>query len=382
MNAYYEYDNDVFRDKVILCPCDDPEWSNFTKYFVQNFERFGLKKLISTSYAQNANGKFRALTKDTNKSGCLEGNGDFRSEEVTKLRDEADIIITNEPFSLCREFVAWLFEGKVQFAIIANMNAITYKEIFPLLKENKMWLGTTHPKEFIEPDGSIKKFGNILWFTNIDHNLRHEKLKLMTMRENLKYNKKLKKKFENDYGVLEYPKYDNYDAIEVPFVDAIPRDYVPCWFNCEHVEDCPWALSEGLDSDRTALCEDKNNGCMGVPITYLDKHTLNQFDIIGVTESEGKGFSNGLFSGSKVTQPIINRPDQTRRIYKRIFIRQKKCNGVIGVPVTFLNKINLDQFRIIGLDRYTVPKEALVGGRVAINGKSCYARILIQIKKG
>ena len=174
MNAYVEYDPDVFRGKTILLPCDDPEWSNFTRYFATNFQRFGLKKLISTSYAKGAgnrqlsifekesplydeekhetHGKLFTLTRDTDGSGnidtddiefsgYLEGDGDFRSPEVCALRDEADIIITNPPFSLFREFLAWIMEGKKQFIILGNMNAITYKEVFPQLKNNRIWLG-------------------------------------------------------------------------------------------------------------------------------------------------------------------------------------------------------------------------------------------------
>ena len=174
MNAYVEFNPHVFRGKTILLPCDDPEWSNFTKYFASNFERFGLKKLISTSYAKgaankqptlfeldsplydaekhNTHGKLFTLTHDTDGSGnidtddvefsgYLEGDGDFRSPEVCKLRDEADIIITNPPFSLFREFLAWIMKASKDFIILGNMNAITYKEVFPPLKDNKMWLG-------------------------------------------------------------------------------------------------------------------------------------------------------------------------------------------------------------------------------------------------
>ena len=177
--AYIDYNPDVFRDKTILLPCDDPEWSNFTKFFAQNFEAFGLKKLISTSYAfesKNANipyqislfeeqaphfdpninkirGKIFTLDHDSNQNGVidiedlewqyLEGDGDFRSDEVKKLRDEADIIITNPPFSLFREFLAWIIEADKQFSIVSNKNAVTYKEVFPLIKDNKIWSGRT-----------------------------------------------------------------------------------------------------------------------------------------------------------------------------------------------------------------------------------------------
>lgn len=174
MNAYVEYDPDVFRDKTVFLPCDDPEWSNFTKYFAANFTRFGLKKLISTSYAKGAankqmtlfelesplfdadkhdtHGKLFTLTSDIDGSGqvdtddiefsgYLEGDGDFRSAEVRALRDEADIIITNPPLSLFREFLAWILDAGKQFVILGNMNAITYKEVFPHLKDNEIWLG-------------------------------------------------------------------------------------------------------------------------------------------------------------------------------------------------------------------------------------------------
>ena len=299
MNAYVELNPDVFRGKSILLPCDDPEWSNFTKYFASNFERFGLKKLVSTSYAKGArnrqlslfemesplfdedlhddHGKLFTLTCDTDGSGYidtddiefsgyLKGDGDFRSEEVTALRDEADIIITNPPFSLFREFLAWIIEGKKQFSIIGNQNAITYKEVFPLLKDNKMWLGYSihsgdrkfnvpddYPLEAascgVDPDGrKWLRVKGVRWFTNIDHGGRHEPLMLDTMAHNLKFNKKLKKKLENDFGIIDYPHFDNYDAIEVPFTECIPSDY----------EDV-----------------------MGVPISFLDKYNPEQFEIVG-----------------------------------------------------------------------------------------------------
>ena len=289
MNAYYEYNHDVFRGKTILCPCDDPEWSNFTRYFAANFTRFGLKKLISTSYAKSASnrqmtlfeqnsplydatkhethGKVFILNSDANGNGAidtddirftgyLEGDGDFRSEEVTTLRDESDVIITNPPFSLFREFLAWILEADKKFVIIGSMNAIKYKEVFPLLRDNKMWLGTTKPHEFIIPNADgfvdmngsyVQKFGNICWYTNIDHGIRHKRLILDTMAHNLKFNKKLRRKFENDYGKLEYPHYDNYDAIEVPFTECIPSDY---------------------------------DGVMGVPISFMDKYNPDQFKIV------------------------------------------------------------------------------------------------------
>ena len=341
MNAYLEYNEDVFRGKTILLPCDDPEWSNFTRYFAQNYEKLGLKKLISTSYAieskkykikdwqptlfeqqapwfdvdkSKINGKIFILDHDTNKNGridiedlewnYLEGDGDFRSEEICKLRDEADFIITNPPFSLFKEFVAWIMKSGKKFAVIGNMNAITYKEIFPLIKGNRLWLGATGngsdmvfrvPEGFVVKDsdrekaerlgykGNYTRLGNSCWYTNIEHGRRHEPLSLMTMQQNLKFSR------HKEIKERGYLQYDNYDAIEIPFTDAIPSDY---------------------------------NGVMGVPISFLDKYCPEQFIIIGATESEGKGFSGGIWHNtSGIAQPTIN----SERIYKRIFI--KKANG-------------------------------------------------------
>ena len=297
MNAYLEYNPNVFKNKTILLPADDPEWSNFTKFFAQNFERFGLKKLISTSYAYESKkitepyqlslfesespkfdkdktkvkGKIFVLDKDENKSGkidiedlqwdYLEGDGDFRSDEVKKLRDESDIIITNPPIRLFREFVNWILEKHKKFIIIGHQNATSYKEIFPLIKDNKIWLGkgfdggATH---FINKyyddyatagehkDGMIRVSG-VVWFTNIDHGRRHQPLQLMTMKDNLKFSKH-KEILENGYQ-----KYENFDAIDVSFTDAIPSDY---------------------------------KGVMGVPITFLNKYNPDQFVILGFGAGE------------------------------------------------------------------------------------------------
>ena len=303
MNAYVEFNPNVFRNKTILLPCDDPEWSNFTKYFATNFERFGLKKLISTSYAKGAanhrttafelmsplydealhetRGKLFTLTRDRDGSGnidtddiefsgYLEGDGDFRSEEVCRLRDESDVIITNPPFSLFREFLAWIMAGEKKFVIIGNQNAITYKEVFPLIKDNVLWLGySIHSgdRKFTVPDDypleasgcgvdeNGQKFirvKGVRWFTNLDHGKRHEPLLLDTAAHNLKFNKKLLQKLRECEIVGGYPHYDNYDAIEVPFTECIPSDY---------------------------------DGVMGVPITFLDKYSPEQFDILGMCEN-------------------------------------------------------------------------------------------------
>ena len=297
MNAYVEFNPDVFRGKTVLLPCDDPEWSNFTKYFAANFERFGLKKLISTSYAKSAgsrqltlfeqesplfdadkhdtHGKLFTLTRDKDGSGhvdtddiefsgYLEGDGDFRSVEVKALRDEADIIITNPPFSLFHEFISWILDGNKQFAIIGNMNALKYREVFPRLLSGDIWLGTTGPKEFIvsatvddrsnfvvqEGKQTLATFGNVRWYTNLDHGRRHTPLLLDTMVHNLKFNKKLRRKLAEKYHTDTYPKFSNYDALEVPFVECIPSDY---------------------------------EGVMGVPISFLEKHNPEQFELLGMS---------------------------------------------------------------------------------------------------
>lgn len=318
MNAYLEFDPDVFRGKTVLLPCDDPEWSNFTKFFALHFAEFGLKKLISTSYAPNSNagashyaptlfelddpkydekksmerGRVFVLEpKDITSDGkididdlqwsYLEEDGDFRSKEVTALRDEADFVITKPPFSLFREFVAWLVEADVRFAVIGGNNSVTYKEIFPLIQSNNIWIGATGNSTdmvFAVPKGTpIKdsdrekaerlgyrsdeqydytRLGNSCWFSNIDHGRRHEPLQLMTMADNLKFSRHA---LIREAGYIQY---DNFDAIEVPFTDAIPSDF---------------------------------NGVMGVPKSFLDKLNPGQFEIVGT--------SQGWFGAATKTYP-------------------------------------------------------------------------------
>lgn len=326
IQAYLDYNPNVFKDKTVLLPCDDPEWSNFTKFFAQNFERFGIKKLISTSYAPNSKpyqlgyqvtlfeesapqydsnktesqGKIFTLERDITEDGridvedlewkYLKGDGDFRSEEVIKLRDEADIIITNPPFSLFRDFLKWIIEADKQFAIIGNINAIAYQEVFALIAQNKIWLGTGMGRwisGFIVPDtyelygtearidndgNRIVATNNCLWLTNIEHGKRYQPLKLMSLADNNRFNKKLKKR-------PAYEKYDNYDAIEVPFTDAIPSDF---------------------------------DGTMGVPITFLDKYNPNQFEIIGI-------MATTKISEYNFGYPFVN----GRKKYARILIKKK-----------------------------------------------------------
>ena len=336
VNAYLEYNPEVFKGKTVLLPCDDPEWSNFTRYFAQNFERLELKKLISTSYAieskkfksdweptlfETENPKYNAdksrvcgkifiLDHDTNANGrididdlqwqYLDGDGDFRSTEVTALRNEADVIVTNPPFSLFREFLAWIVETEKLFLVIGNMNAITYKETFPLIKDNKIWLGATNfntgmyfkvPADFVyastykferEQNGEkVNRVPGVCWFTNIEHGRRHQPLPLMTMADNLKFSK-----HKEIRGKEAYDKYDNYDAIEVPYTDAIPNDY---------------------------------DGVMGVPISFLDKYCPEQFDIIGITENNVNLETYWIAGQEKYDRPYINGV----RKYPRLLIRKK-----------------------------------------------------------
>lgn len=351
ITAYLEFNPDVFRGKTLLLPCDDPEWSNFTKYFAQKFEALGLKKLISTSYAVESKkyksgyqptlfetrapyydevktrtkGKIFTLTHD--KTGdhkvnvddlewdYLNGDGDFRSDEIKALRNEADIIITNPPFSLFREFLAWIIEAEKQFLIIGNINAITYKEVFPLIKNDKMWTGIRFNKRlngknmtFLVPDdynlsgteveinSDGKKMISVAgtgWFTNLEHGRRHQPLPLMTTAENLKYSKHKEIK-----GKKSYDRYDNYDAIEVPFTDSIPSDY---------------------------------DGVMGVPISFLDKYNPEQFEILGITDRDD---NSGVKIREYTEQDMPNYGDLNRRgvikigkeykaTYARLLIRKR-----------------------------------------------------------
>ena len=395
VNAYIDYDPDVFRGKTVLLPCDDPEWSNFTRFFAQNFERFGLKKLISTSYAASSKnisaakgakekrdvswyqptlfeqespqydeektavkGKIFVLDHDTNANGridfedleweYLEGDGDFRSGEVCRLRDEADMIVTNPPFSLFREFLAWIVgsdgcddltrrrggaEGAKKFLIIGNMNAVSYTEVVPLIKNNDIWLGATgfaNDMVFAVPKGTVvapadkakaerlgyvgdyTRLGNSCWFTNMEHGRRHQPLQLMTQADNIRYSR------HKEIRGAGYQHYDNYDAIEVPFTDAIPGDYT---------------------------------GVMGVPISFLDKYCLEQFEIIG-SEKQNEGIRTKFYPEQIQVEPSGKRTRVSKlndgaaillptppsdvtyyqidnaaytQVYKRIFIRARKA---------------------------------------------------------
>lgn len=314
---------DFFRGKSVLCNCDDPYESNFFKFFALNFNAWGLRKLVATCYdgspvagselplpfdgvetprklrtaykieitaVPDLNGDGATDMSDVDlliRSGCnvltrLRGNGDFRSPECVEMLREADVVVTNPPFSLFREYVSQLVRFQKHFLIIGHQNAVTYKEVFPLIKENKLWLGygfrgsAAHFYSCYEDtatagdhrEGMIRVSG-VNWFTNIDHAKRHECLDLYKR-----------------YTPEEYPTYDNYAAINVNRTADIPCDYA---------------------------------GIMGVPITFLDKFCPGQFEIVGTTESEGRGFSCGLWdAGSGVVQPLVG----GKRLYKRLFVKR------------------------------------------------------------
>lgn len=281
---HYKYH---FKDKIIFCNCDDPTWSAFWEYFHLNFAELGLKKLISTHYdAKEKTYKLEYTGGNDNdttvgvKTDLLQ-NGDFRSEECIKLLTEADIVVTNPPFSLFREYIEQLEKYNKKFIIIGNKNAITYKEFFPLLKENKVWIGYNSPSDFGTPNGDTKKLNGLTrWFTNLDIKKRHEDLLLW------------QRYYDDDgnpiKGIEEkYPHYDNYNAVNVDKVSDIPCDYYEC---------------------------------IGVPITFLDKYNPDQFEIIRFRKGEdGKDLAY-IRPNSK----IINVERERERVlpYFRIIIRR------------------------------------------------------------
>ena len=287
-----------FKDKTVYCNCDDPK-SNFFRYFVDNFYNLGLKKVIATHYIPQSRDLFNPPAQKSVKATYdgvmgvkfyhLEQDGDFRSAECIELLKQSDIVVTNPPFSLFREYVDQLMEYDKQFLILGNMNAITCKDIFPLIKENQMWYGPSISNgqiEFEIPDHyplrsvsrrvddegrKFASFGSIRWFTNLEHSKRHGRLVLC-----------------EKYSPEEYPTYDNYDAIEVSKTKHIPKDYA---------------------------------GVMGVPVSFMDKFCPEQFEILGVSEQSGRGLSGGLWNiNSGVPHPLVN----GKRKYSRLFIRSKQ----------------------------------------------------------
>lgn len=273
-----------FQNKIVYLPCDDPaeKKSEFWSFFVNNFDSFGLKKLIATHYNEEGKAYKIWIDSDTTNDGFiddadamqedLKGNGDFRSPECLEIMKECDIVCTNPPFSLFREFVDAIMTANKSFLIIGNQNAFTYKEIFKLIRDNKIWTGYNMVKKFNQPDGSIKTFGNVCWFTNLDTIKRNEELVLT-----------------KNYDINIYPNYENYKAIEVDKIANIPNDYFEV---------------------------------MGVPITFLDKYNPNQFEILGHTSSSDISDAvEELRTDSKHrNRGLINGKEK----YDRVLIRRKK----------------------------------------------------------
>lgn len=372
VESYLEYDPNTFKGKVVYSNCDDPFESNFFRYFVLNFNRLGLKRLISTSYKPSpvantqlglfgddvtlklvkgrpklvankfiinevgdvdGDGSFtlediakQLRSNKNNEWSPLEGDGDFRSVECVELLKQSDIVVTNPPFSLFREYIKQLYVHNKKFLVIGNMNAITYKEVFPLIKENKLWIGSTNfntgmyfqvPENFVYADTykfereqnglKVNRVPGVCWFTNLDHGRRHQPVDFMTTADNFKFNKKLK-------GKTSYDFYDNYEAIEIPYAEAIPSDY---------------------------------KGVMGVPISFLNKYNPDQFEILGSDAYDEtppiKKYSNKvkvvdgqrMKSNTGTMGCVIKEKEfgsgtyfdvgyPVRAVYKRIFIRHKK----------------------------------------------------------
>lgn len=367
IEAYLEYNPNTFRDKVVYSNCDDPYESNFFRYFVLNFNRLGLKQLITTSYkpspvantqlalfgdnktlsqskgrpkvtankfiineVHDLDGDGEFNLKDVaqqlkenkhNEWTPLQGDGDFRSEECIDLLKQSDIVVTNPPFSLFRQYIKQLFKYNKKFSIIGNMNAITYKEIFPLIQANKVWLGpsiSSGDREFQVPDNyplqaagwridadgkKYLRIKGIRWFTNLDHGRRHQELQLMTMSDNIRFNKQIAKKKSS------YNKYENYNAIEIPYTNAIPKDY---------------------------------EGVMGVPISFLDKYNPDQFEIVGMCENENLyNLKTKVYTTSECKQAYLNKfgkkgtydlnasgvviiENIQEKVYQRILIKHRK----------------------------------------------------------
>ena len=444
---------DHFKGKIVYCNCDDPYESEFFKYFMIRFNLLGLKGLFATCYEGSKMAQHQLqvfddedykgipykieiyqedvdelleeygfLSQDTIKSYIkthrkaerLKGNGSFDSPECIELLEESDIVVTNEPFSLTIPFINLLMSYNKKFLIIANKNAITYKEVFPLIKENKMWLGYTQPKDFITPTGELSKklSGLTRWFTNLDIPKRHEDLIIW-----------------KKYSPEEYPHYDNYDAINVDKVAEIPCDYCESWglypeefeildktqweeIRREPKEDTEFiyvipakgtelrqALHEHTEGYKEKVEAELANaiycsGCMGVPITVTDKLNPEQFEIVNantiknnenvpnkdhglIKDKEGQISKKVLDKDAVVDNTLSNRIESNQGQSMLELSSERYCNGVIGVSITFLDKWSPEQFRIQGLDRY-IYDNPRYGHRFRINDRETYAQILIQ----
>ena len=377
-----------FKNKIIYCNCDDPYESEFFKYFMIRFNLLKLKGLFATCYEgsrvsqhqlklfdneeqkgipykieiyqkdidlllKENNGELSQNTikkyiKEHKKAEQLKGDGSFNSSECLEMLKKSDLIISNPPFSLFRVYLSMLEEYKKGFLIIGSMNAITYKEVFPLIKDNKLWLGYTHPKEFMTPDGEIKKFGNIMWYTNLDIPKRHDNLILY-----------------KTYSPEAYPHYDNYDAINVDRVSDIPCDYCESW---------------GVTQEEYARIPEKS--------------------LWEITREETRGNQKILFvipaKGTKLRDELHEHTEKYREKIEEELGKAIYCSGCVGVPITVLDKYNPEQFEILNPNDLRVDKpenEPIIANagmqecRNAIlapgadgwhiNGKRKYARIFM-----
>lgn len=358
-----KYYRDQFRNKIIYCNCDDPVESEFYRYFHLNFHFFSLRLLISTHYDTKKptyaliyqGGSCEESDNDYNsydKKIPLKENGDFRSDESIAYLEQSDIVVTNPPFSLYREYVAQLMKYHKKFIIIGNKNSITYKEIFPLLMSNQMWEGVNSVKEFIQPDGSIKKLGNVGWFTNMPVNKPTDRVILW-----------------NHYTPEEFPTYDNFAGFECSKLAHLPIDKeIDTWIDNNRL-----AEFKSVYKDDLSIKEEKANKTLvhikcpifGVPITFIDKYNPSK---IGGVETTGSAWQTSSISSATKTR-LTSPEDEATSTARE------------STAESLYDRDNLaKKFIIIGLDRYTVPKNKLIGGRVAINGKPKYARILIRYR--
>lgn len=328
-----KYYKEHFKGKVVYCNCDDPLWSNFFKYFYDNIQYLGIKKLITTHYEEGKQsyklevyneGIPRGFFDSNDVSDVindipeplrhlpvykipLEGDGDFRSEECIEILKEADIVVTNEPFSLTRQYIAQLMEYEKKFLIIVSQNAITYKEIFPLIKDNKLWLGCTSPKEFVQPDATTKKFGNICWFTNLDNYKRNEEMILWA-----------------NFDIEKYPMYDNYCAFNVDKCAEIPmNDEIIITVDEEKLEQMKSVYGDDL--------EELGNGKVkitrpiwGTPITVLNSFSPKQFEIVSFRK--GSDDKDLVFTRERESSTVLSYPCTTS-IAGMIKNAEGKING-------------------------------------------------------
>lgn len=403
-----------FKGKVVYCNCDDPEWSNFWKYFHENFEKLHLKRLISTHYESGSMSyKMEYEGGNDNDIECgvktpLDCDGDFRSAECVEILDEADIVVTNPPFSLFRSYIGLMVERKKKFLVIGSQNAITCKEIFPLIKNSQLLSGYNHVKKFISTDGSIKQFGNIQWFTNLDTQKRHENIQLT-----------------KKYNPADYQHYDNYDAINVDRVKYIPCDYCESWeVTSAELEFLPadaWqVVRKGFRDDvetffiipaehtelRAALHEHAP-GYREKIEAEIEKTLKKKRDIAAESSvCRLHSSTDTIRSSSKLSDtsttcqeteasafPVDNSKHADEACIKE-FSLKRYCNGIVGVPITFMDKFNPEQFRIIwqasGNTKACCPDKILTeilrysqhpedrGGCGVIHNMSMYGRILIQ----